>query len=85
MQGGPLAHDLRPHARVVHLIRRRGSIVVGGDVAYAVAAGLEGMHLHAGKFCQNVGRLFQLDPVVLDVLPRREMAKAAVIAPGDMR
>jgi len=85
MQRRPLADDFRPHARVVHLVRRSGGVVVGGNVADAIAAGLEGMHLHAGKLGQDVRRVFQLDPVVLDVLPRGEMTEATVITARDMR
>ena len=41
------------------------------------------MHLDGGKVGENVGGVLKLDPVVLDVLPRGEMAIAAVILVGD--
>ena len=59
-------------------------VLVGADVADAVAAGLDGVHLHRRQVGQDVGRLFQLDPVVLDVLARGEVAIAAVILVGDV-
>jgi hypothetical protein len=42
------------------------------------------MHLHLGEFGQDVGRVFQLDPVILDVLARGEVAVAAVVLVGAM-
>ena len=64
---------------------RHAGQVIGGDVADAVAAGLDRVHLHARQIGQDVRHLLELRPVVLDVLPGGEMAVAAVIAPGDVR
>ena len=43
------------------------------------------MHLHAGQFRQDVRHLFQLRPVVLDVLARGEVAVALVVLARDVR
>ena len=42
------------------------------------------MHLHLGEVRENVGGVLQLDPVVLDVLARGEMAIAAIILVRDI-
>ena len=42
------------------------------------------MDADLGEIGQRIRQLGKLDPVVLDVLPRGEMAVAAVIAPRDM-
>jgi hypothetical protein len=52
--------------------------MIGGDVADAVAAGLDRMHLDVGQRIENVGRVLELRPVELDVLARREVTKAAI-------
>jgi hypothetical protein len=41
------------------------------------------MHLDLGEPRQDVGRLFQPDPVELDVLACREMAIAAIVLARD--
>ena len=41
------------------------------------------MHLDAGEIGEDIARIFQLDPVVLDVLARREMAVTAVVLVRD--
>ena len=85
MQGRPLAQHLRGDARIGDFIPRDAGILVGSNVANAVAAGLQRVHLHLGEFGENIRRLFELGPVVLQVLARREMAIALVVAPRDMR
>ncbi len=68
-------------------------VLVGGgpgelvrrDIADAIAAGLEGMHLDRRQFGQQIGRLLQLDPVVLDVLARGEMRVIAVVFARNVR
>ena len=50
---------------------------VAGDVADAVAAGLDAVHVGIGEDVHHVGGVGQGDPVVLAVLPRREVAVAA--------
>ena len=43
------------------------------------------MHLDARQFLQQIAAFFQLDPVILDILPRGEMAVIAVIFARDVR
>ncbi len=82
---GHLPDHLAPRARVDQLVGGSAGVLVGGDVADAFAAGLDRVHLDLGEIGQDVGRLVQLDPVVLDVLPGGEMAVAAVVLAGDVR
>ena len=70
MERGPLAQDLGERARIDDLVGRDAGEVVGGDVADAVAAGLDGVHLDRGQVGEDVGHLLQLRPVELDVLAR---------------
>jgi hypothetical protein len=84
MERRPLAQQFGIGARVFHLVGGGAGELVGGGVADAVAAGLDRVHFHAGKVRQDVGRVFQLDPVVLDVLARGEVAIAAVVLVGDI-
>ena len=84
MQRRPLAHDLAPDARILDLVDGGAGVVVGGDVADAVARGLHGMHVDLGQGRQRVGRVLELDPVELQVLARREMAVAAVVLARDV-
>ncbi len=84
MHGGPLADDLAVRTRVIDLIRRHPGQVIGRDVADAVAAGLDGVHLHGGKFGEDVRHVRKLRPVQLQVLPGREVAEAAVVAARDV-
>ncbi|MCY1411251.1 hypothetical protein D9M71_266330 [compost metagenome] len=81
----PLAEDFRQRARVQHLIRSHAGERLGGDVAHAVAGGLDRMHLDLGQLFENLRHLLQLDPVELDVLPRGEVAVATVVVAGDPR
>ena len=84
VQRRPLAQQLGIGARIGDLVGGRRGELIGADVADAVAAGLEGMHFHAGQIGEQVGHLLQLHPVILDVLARGEMAIAAVITAGDV-
>src|SRR3546814_9946653 len=74
MQARPRADDLAVDARILDLVAGGAGEMVGGHVADAVAAGLDGMHLDARQFLQNVGHLVEAGPVVLDVLARGEVA-----------
>ena len=85
MEGGPLANNLTVRARVFQLIPGDTGEVIGGDVAYAVAAGLNRMHLHTGKIGQDIRHGFQFGPVELYVLAGTEMAVTLVIFLRDMR
>ena len=49
--------------------------MVGGDIAHAIAAGLDAMHLDTGQLGQKVGHVHQLDPVELQICAGGEMAK----------
>src|SRR5258705_14741 len=57
--------------------------MIGGDVANAVAAGLHAVHFHFGKLDQHVGDLRKLRPVQLQILPRGEVAVAAIVFARD--
>src|SRR3546814_20825939 len=54
MQARPLADDLAVDARILDLVAGGAGEMVGGHVADAVAAGLDGMHLDARQF--QIGR-----------------------------
>ncbi len=79
MQREVLAQQLRPDARILDLVGRHARPLVGGDVAHAIAAGLHSVQAGARQIRHRVGQLRELDPVELDVLPRGEMAVAAVV------
>ena len=77
MEGRPLADDLAPDARILDLVGGHAGEVIGGDIADAIAAGLDGMHLDARPARARMSaRLDQLDPVELQVLAGGEMAVA---------
>ena len=78
MQARPLAQQLGDRPRIGQLVGRRTRPVIGRHIADAVAGGLDGMHLDLGQRGEDVGRVFELDPVELDVLAGGEMAVAAV-------
>ena len=84
MEGGPLADDLAGDARILDLVGGGAGILIGGGVADAVAAGLDGVHLDFRQVLQDVGDVFQLGPVVLDVLARGEVAVSLVVAARDI-
>ena len=74
-----------PGTRVGDFIGCCPCILVGSDIADAVAAGLDGVHFDLCQFCEQIGAFLQLDPVILDILPRGEMPVTAVIFARDMR
>ena len=78
MQRAPLAQDLAVRARVHDLVRGHAGEAVARDVADAVAAGLDAVHVHVGERLHHVGALHQRDPVELQVLPRREVTVATI-------
>ena len=53
--------------RVLDLVDGGAGVVVGGDVADAVARGLHGVHVD-GQRGQRVRRVLELDPVELQVV-----------------
>jgi hypothetical protein len=85
VEGRPLAQQLAPDEGIHDLVGGDPGEMVGRDVAEGIAAGLNGVHLHRGELGQDVGHFLQARPVELDVLPRAEMAIAAVPGAGDMR
>ena len=85
MQRRPLADDLGVGPGVHHLLGRGAGEMIGGDVADAVAAGLDGVHLHLGQLREDGRNVLEARPVELQVLARREMSVAPVIAPCDVR
>ena len=84
VQRRPLPDDFTVGPGIFQLVHRHAGQMVAGRVAYAVAAGLDGMHLHTGQVVQNIRHLLELGPVVLDILPRREMPVILVVGSGDM-
>ena len=85
MQRRVLPEQFRPDPGILDLARRHAGPLVRGDVAGVVARGLHGVDADFGQIGQRVRQFGELDPVVLDVLPRGEMAVAAVVAARDMR
>ncbi|MCY1172862.1 hypothetical protein D9M73_130060 [compost metagenome] len=83
VEGGPLTDDLTPWARIDQFIGSDTGELVGGDVAQAVAAGLDRVHLHGGQFSENVRNVFHGRPVELHVLPGTDVGVALVVVPGD--
>ncbi len=85
VKGGPLADDFAVDAWVFDLVWSHSSKMIGSDVANAIATGLDGMHLYLGQISENIGRVLQLWPVVLDVLAGGKMTVALIVAAGDVR
>ena len=71
-------------SRINPLIRGHTGKGVTGHVANAIAAGLNGMHLHAGQFVQNIRDIDQFRPVKLYILAGGKVAIALVIGLGDV-
>eukprot|EP01036_Dinobryon_divergens_P041491 gene41491-55012_t len=73
VQRAPLAHDFGVGARIGDLVDGDAGALVARDVADAVAAGLDAVHVDQSQQVHHVGRLGQRNPVELDVLARREV------------
>jgi hypothetical protein len=58
--------------------------LVGGGVANAVAAGLDGVHLHGCQFAKDIRYVFQLRPVELNVGPGADVGIALVVLASDV-
>ena len=84
MQRRILPQQFRPDPRILDLAGGDAGPLVGGDVAGVVAGGLHGVDADLGEIGQRIRQIGELDPVELDVLPRGEMAVAAVVSPRDM-
>ena len=83
MQRRPLAQHLAPGTRVFQLVIDGAGERIGGDVAHAIAACLDAMHLDIGERAQDLGHVDELHPVELQILPCGEMAIAAIEAAAD--
>jgi hypothetical protein len=84
MQRGVLADQLRPDPGILDLAGRDAGPLVRRDVAHVVAGGLHRMDADLGEIGECIRQFGELDPVELDVLPRGEMAVAAVVFARDM-
>ena len=76
MQRAPLAQNFAKWAWIGDFIGRDTCQAITGDISDAIATGLDAMHIHAGKQIHHIGRFFNRDPVILDVLPCGEVAVA---------
>ncbi len=85
MKRRPLPEQLAVGQRIDDLVGRDAGEMIGGDVAHAVAAGLDRVHLDRRQLGQDVRHVLEPRPVELDVLPRGEMAVASVILAADVR
>ena len=83
VQRAPLAQDLAVGPRVDDLVGRDAGERIARDVADAVAAGLDAVHVDIGQQVHHVGAARQRNPVELQVLARREVAVAAVVLARD--
>jgi hypothetical protein len=70
--------DLAVGSRVDDLVGGDAGEAVARDVADAVAARLDAVHVGVCEKIHDVGGVGEGDPVVLAVLPRREVAEPAV-------
>ena len=73
VQRAPLAQNFCKRARVHNFIYRHTGAFVAGDIAYAVTAGLNTVHVHACQQVHHIGAFVQRNPVVLQVLTGGEM------------
>jgi len=80
VQRSPLAQDLAIWPRVDLFVGCDAGQRVAGDIADAVAAGLDAVHIDLGQQVHHVGRAGERYPVELQVLARREVAEAAALA-----
>ena len=80
----PLPQQFGIGARIDDLVGGGPGVLVRTDVADAIAAGLDRVHFDFGQLGQQIGRLIELDPVVLDVLAGREVTVAAIVLVGDI-
>src|SRR5690606_34724325 len=84
MQHRVLPKQLAVDARIRELVPGDAGVLVGRDVAHAVAGRLDRRDLDARELLEDIGNLLELDPVVLDVLARREVAEAAIVLARDL-
>ena len=84
MKGRPLPQNFAIGTRIDHFVRCHTGKLVGGDIADAIARSLDRMHFNRRQLGENVRRLFQLDPVVLNIGAGREMAIVTVMFARDL-
>ena len=84
MEARPLSQQFRVRPWIDKLVRRCACEMIGTDIADAVPAGLDRVHLDSRQIGHQVGRVLQLDPVVLDILAGGEVAVAPVILVRDI-
>ena len=82
MQSAPLAQYFCKGAWIYHFVNGHTSQFIGGDVANAIATGLNAVHVDGGQEVHYIGRSVQRNPVELDVLSSCEMAIALHKARG---
>ena len=58
VQRAPLAQDLGIRARIDHFVDRNAGALVAGDIADAVATGLDAMQVDAGQQLHHIGAVF---------------------------
>ena len=84
MQRRPLPQDFGIGAGIGDFVVGDAGVMVRRDVADAIARRLDRVHLDARELGENVGRVLQRRPVVLDVLPGGEMPIAAIVLARDL-
>lgn len=85
MKGRPLAQDFCPWSWINNLVRCHTGKMVGGDIADAIAGGLNRMHFDFSQLGQNIRCRFQCWPIDLQILPRGEVSVAAIVCPRYVR
>src|ERR1700730_3676357 len=83
VQRRPLPQNFGVGAGILDFVGGRAGKLIGRDIADAIARGLDRVHFDFGKLIENIGTIFERRPVELNVLPRREMAVALIVAPRD--
>jgi hypothetical protein len=80
-----LAQQLAVDAWIRELVLRTARVLVRGDVADAVAGRLDRRDFGVRELLDDVRRFLELDPVILDVLTRREMPEPPVVRARNVR
>ena len=70
MVRGPLAQKFAIGPRVHFLVYGYSGEVICRNVTNTAAAGLNGVHPYLGKISEDIGYLFKLWPIELDILSR---------------
>ena len=84
VKAGPLPQQFCPRTRIGDFVGGSAGELVGGNVADAIAAGLDRVHLDRGQVGENIGGIGQLDPVILNILAGGEMTIVTIIFARDM-